>query len=145
MTDVFRRIAMAAATGFLAAGALTGAALAEERELSVELNAAKAVEEGCRVSFLVANGMDTEIEASVFEIAVIGKDGGVTSLIRLDFGRLPEGKSRIRQFDLSGQACEEVGRVLLNDVTECAGEGLSPDACLDALAVSTRTGIAFGL
>lgn len=121
------------------------AARADGPALSVELNAAVSSQSGCRVSFLVENGLAERIDATVFEVAVIDTDGKVGALIRLDFGRLPAGKSRVRQFDLADQPCERLSRMLLNDVAECSGEGLTPDVCLDALAVSTRTRIAFDL
>ena len=145
MIDAIRRAAWLAMAGLVPVFLASGATLAQERSLAVELNAAQAVDKGCRVSFLIRNGMATEIEASVFEVAVIGKDGRVSALIRLDFGRLPKNKSRVRQFDLAGKGCDEVGRILLNDVTECSGDGLTPDVCLDALAVSARGDIAFDL
>ena len=130
---------------WLALAGVQNSASAGERQLAIELNAAQAVETGCRVSFLIRNAMGSEIGAAVFEVAVIGKDGRVSALIRLDFGRLPENKSRVRQFDLAGKGCGDVGRILLNDVAECSGDGLTPDVCLDALAVSARGDIAFDL
>lgn len=127
-----------------AAAAIPGVQ-AQEPRIGIELNASDDVENACRVSFLVENAMGEEISALVFEVAVIGRDSGVKALIRLDFGRLPESKKRVRQFDIAGQTCAGISRVLLNDVAECTGDGLTPDTCLDALAVSTRGAIAFDM
>ena len=145
MTDVIRRTTGIVLASGMALSLAVGEVSADERKLAIELNAAQAVEKGCRVSFLIRNGMETEIGAAVFEVAVIGKDGLVSGLIRLDFGCLPVNKSRVRQFDLAGKGCGDVGRLLLNDVTECSGEGLTADVCLDALSVSARGDIAFDL
>jgi hypothetical protein len=62
----------------------------------------------------------------------------------LDFNELPAGKTKVTRFDLAGVDCGKISRVLVNSVTECAGAGLEPGACLHDLKTSTKTGIAFG-
>lgn len=141
----FRRGLACALAGLAVLGAAAADVRAQEPRITLELNGIQAADAACRVSFLAQNLTGEEIKAAVFEVAVIDGKGLVSALIRLDFGRLPDGKSRVRQFDLAGQSCDAIGRVLLNDVAECTGDGLSAQVCLDALAVSSRTGVAFDL
>jgi len=118
---------------------------AEDGGLSLELNAVEATPEGCRFTFVMRNGLAQPIEALGFELALFDADGTVNGIIALDGGALPEGKTRVKRYNLPDVACSGVARVLLNDVTQCEGEGLSPAACLTQLSVSSRGGPEFQL
>lgn len=146
------RVATSLALVALALSAMApGLAAAEDaaappaRDLTLALNAAEPVAEGCRLSFVVTNGMDAEIEDLSLEIAVFGADGGLTRMLRLGFGVLLDGKTRVRQFDLAGTPCEGIGSVLVNDVAACVGTGLEPIDCLRAMRVSSANGVPFRL
>lgn len=131
--------------------ALSGGALAQSGDtpaptrLDLALSALDPVDKGCRMSFLVKNDMASEIEDLSLEIAVFGAGGGLDRMLRLNFGLLIEGKTRVRQFDLAGTACEGVGSVLLNDVATCDGGDLTPVACLRAVSVRADGPVPFGL
>lgn len=126
--------------------ALAAPALAQSpAELDLELNALTASETGCRVTFLATNRLGTELVRSALEIALFGADGGIDRLVSLEFKSMPEGKARVLQFDLSGLSCDNVSRVLVNDVVACEGEGLDPKVCLAALKPSSRLATGFGI
>lgn len=114
-------------------------------ELAIELNALTTSETGCRVTFLATNRLGTELTRSALEIALFGADGGIDRLVSLEFKAMPEGKARVLQFDLSGLSCENISRVLVNDVVACEGEGLDPKTCLTALKPSSRLAAGFGV
>lgn len=128
----------------LGVGALAVCASAQDAEkandagLGLELNTLDTMEEGCRLTFVIRNRMGQPIEALGFEIALFGADGAVTQVIALDAGALPDGKTRVRQFRLPEVGCANVSRVLLNDVTKCEGDGLSPAGCIGRLSISSR-------
>ncbi|MFP4536793.1 MAG: hypothetical protein ACLFPA_00685 [Dichotomicrobium sp.] len=107
-------------------------------ELSLELNTIESTQQGCRLTFVIRNQLAQPIEALGFEIALFGPDGAVTEVIALDAGSLPDGKTRVRQFRVPDVTCTEVSRVLLNDVTKCEGDGLSPAGCIGRLSLSSR-------
>ncbi len=126
--------------------ALATPALAQAApELAIELNALATSETGCRVTFLATNRLGTELTRSALEIALFGADGGIDRLVSLEFKAMPEGKARVLQFDLSGLACENISRVLINDVVACEGEGLDPKTCLTALKPTSRLAAGFGV
>jgi len=114
-------------------------------EFDIELNALTPSETGCRVTFLATNKLGTEITRSAFEIALFGAEGGIDRLVSLEFKAMPEGKARVLQFDIAGLSCENISRVLINDVVACEGEGLEPKACLAALKTSSRLSTGFGI
>jgi hypothetical protein len=111
--------------------------------LSLELNAAQLSEKGCRLTFVVNNGLGADLSKAAFEIALFNEAGVVDRLTVLDFKDLPKGKTKVTRFDLAGVDCGKLSRVLINSATECAG--IEPAACMGALKTSTRTKIAFGI
>ena len=119
------------------------AAAEEPGRLTLELNTLDAAENGCRLTFVMRNRLGEAIEALGMELALFAPDGRVASMIALDGGALPAGKTRVKRFVVPEVACAEVGRVLLNDVTRCEGAELSPATCIARLEVSSRVDPAF--
>ncbi len=111
-------------------------------KIGLELNRLEAVGEGCRLSFIFRNGLQGTIEAMALELVLFDSQDRVAGLVAIAAGRLPAGKMRVRQFDIASAACSGIQRVLVNDVTACEGGGLVPGKCLDAIAVSSRAGVA---
>jgi hypothetical protein len=136
----------------LAAGA--GAANAQEaapkpaeaaaKTLSLELNAAQPSQKGCRLTFVVANGLGADLSKAAFEIALFNDVGVVDTLTVLDFKDLPSGKTKVTRFDLPLD-CAKITRVLVNRAVDCAGDGVDPAACMRQLQPSGKSQIAFGL
>ncbi|MBF9030057.1 hypothetical protein HKCCE3408_06595 [Rhodobacterales bacterium HKCCE3408] len=120
-------------------------AVAQETDLAghlgVELNATDPADGACALTFLVTNGLDADIDRAVFEIVLFDTSGTVMQLTLFDFGDLPAGRPRVRQFSVPGISCADIGRVLLNGTTACEGEGIEPDACAATLAPFSRTDI----
>ena len=137
----FRTFALSAAA---CAAALGTPALAQEElgaRLSIELNAAETEGDACRMSFVVINGHDSDISKAVFETVLFDAEGQVDRLTLFDFGALPAGRTRVRQFMISGTPCDRLGRVLFNGADTCEAETLEPAACESDLRLESRSGI----
>ena len=137
----------------LAAGVVAAAGTGRAEEgvaaaapgLLLQLNAAQPSDKGCRLTFVVSNNLGADLSKAAFEIALFNRAGVVDRLTVLDFKALPAGKTKVTRFDLPGTQCD-VSRVLINDATECAGNGVDPKRCLaDLKAESKAAGIEFGL
>lgn len=113
--------------------------------LSLELNAAQPSDKGCRLTFVVNNGLGADLSKAAFEIALFNETGVVDRLTVLDFKELPAGKTRVTRFDLAGTECGKITRVLVNSATECAGNGVEPAACMRSLKTASKAGIDFGV
>jgi len=111
----------------------------------LELNAVQPSDNGCRVTFLASNQLGQPLARAALEMALFDKAGSIERIVTLDFKDLSPGKTKVLQFDLAGLDCADLGRILVNDVTACEGEGLAPDACLAGLTTSARPDIVFGL
>lgn len=109
-------------------------------QLGLTLNTLAATEAGgCRLTFVIRNELGAAIDALIAEAVLFDTQGRVATMTLFDFGALPEGRPRVRQFDLAGSSCEDIGEVLVNGIGTCEGDGLSPAACLEGLRLSTET------
>lgn len=127
--------------------ALVQPSLAQEApagpSLELELNAAQPSDKGCRLTFVVANKLGSDLTKTAFEIALFNEAGVVDRLTVLDFKDLPKGKTKVIRFDLPGVDCSGLGRVLINQATECAGPEVPPDSCMRQLKLNSRTDTEF--
>ncbi|MEM7774914.1 MAG: hypothetical protein AAF732_04845 [Pseudomonadota bacterium] len=133
--------------------ALLAAAAAAESEnskrteaaktLNVELNAVRQLDGACRLSLLIANQLGAPIRDLTFELVLFDTRQRVLSLVATEAGAMPVGKTRLKQFDIGNTSCDQIGRVLLNDVTRCDGDELTPAQCTAVARTSSRAKIPF--
>lgn len=130
---------------------VAGVASAQETDakpasvLSLELNAAQPSDKGCRLTFVVNNGLGTDLTKASFEIALFNESGVVDRMTVLDFKELAQGKTKVSRFDLAGIDCGKISRALVNGSNDCAGDGIEPTACMKALQPGSKTDIKFGV
>jgi hypothetical protein len=120
-------------------------ALAQDKSITIELNDATNAENACRLVFVAVNRTGVLLEKTSYDVVTFDAAGKVGKSLTFQFGRLPLGKTKVVQFDLPGQACDSISRLLVNDVSECTVDGKASDICIDALTTTTRTKIEFGL
>ena len=123
----------------------TVSGLAQERAISIELNDVSNADTACRLVFVAINNSGVLLEKASYDFVTFDTAGKVGRSITFHFGRLPLGKTKVVQFDLPGQSCESISRLLVNDIAECKVDGKASDICIDALTTSTRAKIEFGL
>ncbi len=120
-------------------------AVAQDEDLGevvlIELNAAKTNESSCTLSFLVLNGHASQIDKAVYETVLFDAAGQVDRLTLFDFGTLPSGRPRVRQFTVPGIACNGLSQILINGAHTCEAADLTDAACEAGLTLKTRTEI----
>ena len=121
------------------------AAAQEEQSLVVELNAVEPAEAGCKVTFLATNDLDADIDRTALELALFKTDGSIQRMVTLEFKALLQAKTKVLQFQIPDLDCADLGRVLINDITACEGEGLGADTCLDRLHTRALPDFTFGV
>lgn len=112
--------------------------------LSLELNSLQPSDGGCRLTFVVENGLGSDLSRAAFELVLFDSEGTVERITVVDFQDLPATRTKVRQFDFKGTQCDRLGRVLVNDTTDCTGDGVEPQACLRNLETSTKASVEFG-
>lgn len=110
-------------------------------EISLELNTLTDVQDGCQVTFVASSGHAEGVDAVVFETVLFDAGGAVERLTLFDFGAIPGGVPRVRQFVIPSLECAALGQLLINGVSACSGPGLSENACARGLRVSSRTAV----
>ncbi len=131
--------AITVSLGFAAAVVAQDADL--ENAVQIELNAVNFNEGSCTLTFLVANGHASQIEKVVYETVLFDSAGQVDRLTLFDFGTLPPGRPRVRQFSIPGIACDDLSQILINGARTCHAPDLPDTACEAGLILETRTRI----
>ncbi|MCF3643118.1 hypothetical protein LXM94_24480 [Rhizobium sp. TRM95111] len=137
--DVFLSVLVAAAVGL----PVSAQEPAPAKGLDVELNALAPSQKGCLFTFVAGNRLDTSLSKVSFEFVVFNPKGTVERMVVLDFRDLPQGKTKVRQFDLPGTNCDNVKRLLINDAPVCEGEGVAAGACMTGIVTRSSTQAAF--
>jgi hypothetical protein len=109
--------------------------------LSIEMNDLAPSEKGCKLTFVAGNGLPQSLSKVSFEFVLFDEKGLVERMAVLDFRDLPAGKTKVRQFDLSGTKCEAVKSLLINDAPVCTGDGVAKDACMKALKTGSKSSV----
>lgn len=138
----------AASLGLALGFPLVGLAYAETEKpsLTLEFNALEKSETGCRFTFLITNDFPGTLTRAAFEMALFKPDGVVERLTVLDFKDLPAGKTKVTRFNLPNVDCEKIGRILVNELTDCEGDNVDAAICRAALKVQSKaTNVQFGL
>jgi len=100
----------------------------------VELNTATAAQDACRLTFTVT--APTGLSALETQTVLFDQKGGVRAFTLFDFGTVPEGGLRVRQFDVPQTRCDDVGMILFNSVETCTTA--AGNACADVISFTSR-------
>ena len=112
-----------------------------ENAVLIELNATKSGADSCTLTFLILNGHAEPIERAVYETVLFDATGSVNRLTLFDFGALPVGRPRVRQFAVPELACSGLGRILFNGLHTCDATGIEAAACANGLVPSSRVSV----
>lgn len=121
--------------------ASTGGNARAEEAIKLELNKVEPAGKGCRIFMVFNNATQNVIETFKPDLVFFDKDGVIADRLVVEGGPLAAGKTRVKLFDVAGLACEQIQRVLLNDIRACGGQ--VPAACLDMTQTSTRGSVEF--
>ena len=111
----------------------------QERRIDVELNTAATLESGCQLSFLISTTYPEQVDSLIVETVIFDASGGVNRLTLFDFGQIPSGRPRVRQFVIPETSCDQLSRLLINGVNTCSVAN-TPDAdCQNDLTTRSRT------
>ena len=119
-----------------------GGPAAPERKgptILLELNKLEPASGTCRAYFVVENRMADQIRELRLDTFIFDGNGVIVRRIGLTFPDLRPERTRVVPFDLTGANCNEIGRLLVNDVLTCTnGAGAPISGCNDTIGVSTR-------
>lgn len=140
----FTCLALGMIAGFLSSGQGAVAQAPQSDRIGIELNRLEQNGEACRLTFVVSNGLGSDLSGSGFEMVIFDGNGLVRLMTVFDFGALPEGKTVVKRFELPDTGCESVSRILVNSAARCSGPGIDASKCSAALTTTNRTETDFG-
>lgn len=132
------RCAILAVAGLVLAGISTPAS-AEPGKISIELNKLEPQDKSCRAFFVIGNDNANEYESLRLDIVLFQPDGVIGRRMAVNFAPLKASKKVVKQFDLEGLGCDQIGSILINEVLECKVTGGAVADCLAGLTVSSLT------
>lgn len=101
----------------------------------LELNTVEPADNQCRMTFVIENKSGRTVESLKLDLALFNTEGAVYRRMLTEMGPVRAAKTVVKTFATEGE-CAQLGALLVNEVTACTpGE---PNACLDALALSSR-------
>ncbi len=119
----------------------------ENGKLEIELNSIALRNDSCEVYLRVRN--ETTMEFSVFKVdlAFFDRSGIINDRSLVELGPLRADKTSLHVFQMPDMDCNDVGEVLLNDITECrlTDSATNVGDCLDLVTLSSKGDIAFVL
>jgi hypothetical protein len=108
---------------------------AAEPKLQVELNTAESSDNRCRMNFVIENKSAVALDSMKLDLVVFGSDGAILRRMLTEMAPVRPAKTIVRTFLVDAE-CQQIGAILVNDVTACVPG--DPAACLDGLALSSR-------
>lgn len=124
--------------------ALTGAAGAARADtgVAIELNALEQGEGAC-TAYLAVDNRGPALAALTLDLVMFGADGAILRRLAVELGPLRAERLSVRAFAVEGARCDALGRVLLNEVIDCAAESGPLDGCFERIEARGRGGLEF--
>jgi len=111
--------------------------------LSIQLNKLEADGDTCRAYIVLENRSDLSFEALRLDLVMFDVDGVIARRLAVDAAPLAAGRTSVRVFAIGSLACDNIGRVLLNDVLACADASGERTDCMDRIAPESIAGVPF--
>jgi hypothetical protein len=122
-----------------AAAAVPAAPAPATSGIALELNKLESSEKGCRPYLVINNATDTAYQSFKLDLVLFQTDGVIGRRFALDLAPVKAQKKTVKLFDLDGIACNKIGSLLINDVTECKADAGPVSTCLQSMTVSALT------
>lgn len=112
-------------------------------EVRIELNKLEPTGEACRAYLLFENKSAVAFQSLKLDLVLFDGEGIVAKRLAVEGAPLPEDKTSLKVFDITGLPCDGIGRILLNKLTACSDAEGKRDDCLGMVSASTRGTVPF--
>jgi hypothetical protein len=118
--------------------ACTFSALAAE-SLHVELNKLEPQDAACRAYLVFDNQTPHSFSGLTLDMVMFDKEGVISKQLAIDAAPLPVDKTSVKVFDIDGLSCDNIGRILVNDVFDCQDESGERKDCVALIKPASRS------
>ena len=141
MTKKIKTLSLALLTAVSMASSGMAQSSDVDNNFTLELNKAENTENSCRLTYVATNKTGTDLKNTSYEVAIFDAKGAVDQLLVLEFGGLTNNQTRVVQFDIDNQDCENISKILVNNQGVCATSEGPSDVCTNNLATKTLAGV----
>lgn len=113
-------------------------AAADDGRVTIELNKLETNGNGCHPYLVFENRTEIDFGSLKLDLVMFDGDGIIARRVAVEGAPLPPGKMAVKVFDLPDLACERIGRVLLNGLTQCADPAGERRGCLALIDTASR-------
>lgn len=118
----------------------TGAASAQDSQLTVELNKFEEIDEGgCRAFFLFRNQTGKSFEGFEMSLAILDAQGVIDRLLSIDAAPLSVARTTLKLFEIPDIACANISEILLHEITSCKPQNEDEIDCFPILGLESKT------
>lgn len=110
-------------------------------KVEIELNKLETQDDGCRAFFVVGSEDGIDYDAFKVDLVMFQPDGVIGKRFVINLAPRKGSKRSVKQFDLKGVPCDQVGSLLINDVTECTSATGPVENCLGGLTVKSLSSV----
>ncbi len=121
--------------------ACTSPALSAD-SVRVELNKLEPQEGACRAYLVFENQTQRSFSGLTLDLVMFDKEGVIAKRLAVNAAPLPADKTSVKLFDIEGLACDNIGRILVNDVLDCQDESGDVSDCVGLIDASSRSDVA---
>ncbi len=124
-------------------GLSSSAAEPVQLDLTIELNRTEQLGEACQLLMVIGNHSPLTFSKLTAELVLFDKKGLITRRVSAPIGPVRPKKTLVVAFPIKNLRCDELARVLLNEITECEHSGEQPLDCTMAIKVEHRGATVF--
>jgi len=126
----------------LAAFAAPSIAAAPAGTLGIELNKLEQRDRSCLAYLVFRNETGLAFDAVQLDLVLFDRDELILRRLTVDAAPIARDKTSVKIFEIPDMACDQLGRVLLNDLARCEGASGPIDGCLERIDLSSRVAAA---
>ncbi len=117
---------------------LAASNLAMADGLSIELNKLEPQAGACRAYLVFDNPDGPALENLQMDLILFDQAGVIARRLAVDTGPLRAAKTSVKLFDIPDLPCNEIRRILVNEVLDCRDAAGLHDDCIERLTLSSR-------
>lgn len=107
-------------------------------EIAIQLNKVEKAGSACRMTFVTDNSLGKPLDALALDVVLFDDKGIVGPRLVLDMGAVPDGETKVVDFDVPDTDCGKVSRLLLNDVQSCTSGGQPVGGCAASVQTDSK-------
>lgn len=107
--------------------------------ITIELNKLEQTGNACRSYFVVNNSAAVPLKELRLAVYLFDRTGVILRLVALTFSDVRASRSKVVMFDIPEVPCNNLSRLVVNDITACASASGAPLPACSSIATRTRT------